>query len=147
VTAGAFRPRILLVEDDLSVHVALTDVLASEGYDVVHAFDGIDAVQRFFSNDDIALVLLDLNLPHRSGWDALEPLTRHRPQVPIVVITARPNQLEIANAAGVAALMEKPLDFPLLLAAMREVLAEPSEERLARLSGLKPLTRHLTWRN
>jgi len=139
--------KILLVDDDRSVVKALTDVLEGEGYAVVQAYDAFDAVQRFIAHHDIELVLLDLNLPDRSGWDAFESFTLLRRIVPVIVITARPNQYEIANAAGVAALMEKPLDLPLLLETMAEVLAESAEERLARLTAHKPLTRYLTWTN
>jgi DNA-binding response OmpR family regulator len=76
-----------------------------------------------------------LNLPKRNGWDTFESLTRQNPRLPVIIITARPNQLFPALAAGVGALMEKPLDFPKLLQTIRNLLAEPAEARLARLVG------------
>ena len=141
------QSKVLLVDDDRSVLRALTDVLEGEGYAVVQTYDAFNAVQQFIAHHDIELVLLDLNLPDRSGWVAFESFTLLRRIVPVIVITARPNQYEIANAAGAAALMEKPLDLPLLLETMAEVLAEPAGKRLARLTAHKPLTRYLTWTN
>jgi hypothetical protein len=54
-----------------------------------------------------------------------------------------PDQYPFALAAGVAALMEKPLDLPLLLQTIDELLVEPMEARLSRLTGRRPITRYL----
>ena len=59
----------------------------------------------------------------------------------IIVITARPDAYPVAMAMGVAVLMQKPLDIPLLLEAMRELLAEPATKRLSRVAGHGPQTR------
>ena len=63
----------------------------------------------------IDLVLLDLNMPIKNGWDAFEQLTSENPMLAVIVITARPNQLFTALGSGVSGLLEKPLDFPTLL--------------------------------
>ena len=55
--------------------------------------------------------------------------------MPIIVITARPNQRFTALAAGIGALMEKPLDLQKLFATIRELLDEPADVRIARLAG------------
>ena len=80
-------------------------------------------------------MLLDLNLPQKSGWDTFEQLTRDNPLLPVIVITARTGQLFTSLGAGAAALLEKPLYVPALLVAMRHILAEPPEVRLSRLTG------------
>ena len=54
-------------------------------------------------------------MPVKSGWDTLERLTTINPLLPIIVITARSDAYSVAMATGVAALMQKPLDIPLLL--------------------------------
>lgn len=54
--------------------------------------------------------------------------------VPIIIITARPNQYEQALRAGADALMEKPLDLPVLLSTIHQLLAESEQQRLARLT-------------
>ena len=87
-----------------------------------------------FDSRHIDLLILDLGLPIRSGWDAFERITNEAPRLPIIIITGQANQCDMAVAAGVGALMEKPLDAPLLLQTIRELLAEPKEVRLRRLS-------------
>jgi DNA-binding response OmpR family regulator len=79
--------------------------------------------------------LLDLKLPDKSGWDVFGRLLELRPLLPVVVITARPNQLFTALAAGVGALLEKPLHIPRLLQTVSHLLTESIETRLARVSG------------
>jgi CheY-like chemotaxis protein len=134
------KPRVLLVDDDRSVLDALGAVIESEGFELVRAADGHEAVEKF-RQQPIDIVLLDLNMPVKGGWDTLERLTTINPLLQIIVITARSDAYPVAVAAGVAALMQKPLDIPLLLEAMRELLAEPTTERLARITGHGPQTR------
>lgn len=125
--------RILLVDDDPAVRSALAQVLAEEGYTVICGANGEEALRA--ADNAIDLVLLDLNMPVRNGWDTFERLTAQHPLVPVIIITARPNQLFTALSAGVGALMEKPLDFPVLLETIRDLLEEPDGVRLARIAG------------
>ena len=136
------KPRVLLVDDDRSVLDALGTVIESEGFDVVRAADGHEAVEKF-RQQPVNIVLLDLNMPVKGGWDTFERLTTINPLLPIIVITARPDAYPVAMATGVAALMQKPLDIPLLLEAMRDMLAEPATERLSRIAGHGPQTRKI----
>jgi CheY-like chemotaxis protein len=133
---------ILLAEDDEEVLAALNGVLRSEGYEVITAKNGREAIECFHEGH-IDIALLDLNMPIKGGWETFERLTTIHPLLPIIVITARPNQYPLAVAAGVGALMEKPLDLPLLLQAIEELLNEPIEQRLSRLICKRPITRYL----
>jgi two-component system KDP operon response regulator KdpE len=126
--------RILLVDDDSTVRDSLQDVLASEGYSVIPAENGEQALQHA-ATCPIDLVLLDLNMPIKNGWDTFEGLTAEHPLVPIIIATARPNQLFTALGAGAGALLEKPLEIPMLLRTMEKLLAESAQKRLARLVG------------
>ena len=126
--------RILLVDDDPTVRDSLNDVLVSEGYVVIPAENGQQAVD-LAGKSAVDLVLLDLNMPVRNGWDTFERLTAEHPLLPIIIVTARPNQLFMALNAGVGALLEKPMDIPMLLGTMEKLLAESAEQRLARLAG------------
>lgn len=134
------KTKLLLVEDDDAVHCALAEVLQGEGYDVVHAFGLADSMLVTQLHEDIGLVLLDLNLGGENGWDVFERLTRSNPVLPIVIITARSDQRALAEAAGVGALMEKPLNIPRLLELIAQLIAEPPAERIARLAGHAPYT-------
>jgi len=135
--SGSVKPaknRILVVDDDSSVREMLTRVLVGEGYLVWAAADGTAALE-ITAATKVDLVLLDLNMPGKSGWDTFERLTAENPLLAVIIITARSNQLFTALGAGVGALLEKPLDFPKLLQTISRLLAEPAESRLARMAG------------
>ena len=133
---------ILLADDDEEVLAALDGVFRSEGYEVIVARNGREAIARFYEGH-IDIALIDLNMPVKGGWETFERLTTIHPLLPIIVITARPDQYPLAVAAGVGALMEKPLDLVLLLQAIQDLLSEPIEQRLSRLTGKRPITRYL----
>ena len=128
--------RILLVDDDSTVRDSLNDVLVSRGYSVIPAENGQQALE-LANESSVDLVLLDLNMPIKNGWDTFEQLTREHPLIPVIIATARPNQLFTALGAGAGALLEKPMDIPTLLRTMEKLLAETAEQRLARLAGQK----------
>ena len=133
---GNSRPgkRVLLVDDDPTVRDSLNDVLVGEGYVVIPAENGQQAIE-LANQSSVGLVLLDLNMPVKNGWDTFEQLTREHPLLPIIIVTARPNQLFTALGAGAGALLEKPMDIPTLLRTMEKLLVETAGQRLARLAG------------
>jgi CheY-like chemotaxis protein len=133
---------VLIVDDDAAVRQSVSKVLKGAGYAVAAASDGEDAVVQFVPGQ-IDLVLLDLNLPLRSGWDVFERVTTRYPFVPVIIITGMCNQYGTALAAGASALMEKPIDAPALLKTMEALLAEPMEARLRRMCGHQQDTRYL----
>jgi CheY-like chemotaxis protein len=131
-----FGKRILLVDDDPTVRDSLSNVLVSEGYSVIQAENGQQALD-LANQLPVDLVLLDLNMPVKNGWDTFDRLTAEHPLIPIIIVTARANQLFTAVSAGAGALLEKPMDIPTLLRAMKMLLVETAEQRLARLIGKK----------
>ena len=118
---------ILLADDDPAIRQMLGQVLALEQYKVVLAATGRETAAKFISTVP-DLVLLDLNMPDRDGWDAFHLMNSTHPTVPVIVITARPHQQERAASLGVVSLMEKPLDIPILLKTVRDLLEEPREK-------------------
>lgn len=128
------KEKILLVDDEPVIRQMLTRLLTGEGYDVLPATNGSEALE-FAAHADFDLVLLDLNMPGMDGWDTYEKLTSRKPLLPVVVITARPNQRFTALAAGIGALMEKPLDMQKLFSTIRGLLDEPEDLRIARMAG------------
>jgi DNA-binding response OmpR family regulator len=126
--------KIMLVDDDSAIRKILLRLLTEEGYRVLPAANGFEALE-FASVARFDLVLLDLNMPRKNGWETFEQLTAKDPLLPIIVITARPNQLFPALASGVGALLEKPLDFTRLLETIDYLLKEPPEVRRGRISG------------
>jgi len=80
-------PRVLLVDDDPDISLALADYLRQEGYDVEVVETGNGALQKA-TTKVYDVVLLDVGLPDRDGIEVLVELAKHKPQLPIVLLTA-----------------------------------------------------------
>lgn len=81
------RARILVVDDDGEMRALLVDVLGDEGYDVVEAANGAEALIRLRA-DSFAAIVLDKNMPGLSGLDLLPGLRVVCPETPVILITA-----------------------------------------------------------
>jgi DNA-binding response OmpR family regulator len=125
--------KILLADDDAAIRQTLGQLLTLEQYEVIPAANGREAAAKFIAEPP-DLVLLDLNMPERDGWDVLNLMSGTHPLIPIIIITAESQQYEHAARLSVDALMEKPLDLPILLKTIRDFTAESEPERLWRLS-------------
>lgn len=134
--------RVLIVDDDEVVRTSLAAVLECEGYEVHSTDDGNSAI-RLAVDHRPDLVLLDLNMPKMDGWTAFTELEGARPLLPVIVLTARPNQYKNAVKLGVDAFMEKPLNFPVLLRAIRKLTQEPPEKHVRRIISSGFVTRLL----
>ena len=117
------KKRILLADDDSAVRRMLLRVLSDEGYFVVPASNTREVLQSATARN-IDLAVLDLGAPFDDSWKDLERLTAGHPELPIILITARTNQVFPSLLSGVKALMEKPLDLPKLLGTISDLLAE-----------------------
>jgi CheY-like chemotaxis protein len=116
MASGDCRGSVLIVEDDDDVRGALVAYLEAEGYSVLEAADGADAL-RVLRGGTVCLVLLDLWMPNMNGWEfraaqAKEPAVA---DVPVVVISADHAAAKKAATLGVVASMTKPVELPQLL--------------------------------
>ena len=136
------RHWVLIADDDALVRGSLSAVLESEGYLVDEACDGREAVRRAILHPP-DLVLLDLNMPGWDGWTAFTQLDRVTPLVPVIVITARPNQYPKAVQLGVDAFMEKPLNIPVLMQAIQHLTSEDSGRHMHRITNRSFVTKLL----
>jgi DNA-binding response OmpR family regulator len=125
------KKRIFVVDDDPSVRESLRRVLEESGYEVEVASDGAEA-QMNLNPTRIDLLILDINMPKRDGWDVLEEVRDNHPLLPVVMITGMYDQLDTTIIPGVRALLKKPLEVRDLLGTIEELLTETSEERLRR---------------
>ena len=139
---AAVKKKILVVDDNVQIRQSLQKVLCEEGYEVVVAADGREGIEKF-SAERINMILLDVSLPDISGWDVFGTVTSLNPLVPIIIITGRNEQHDLAVLSGVGALIEKPLNMPMLLQNVAEIFAETSETHLKRLVGLHSNLRHV----
>jgi CheY-like chemotaxis protein len=111
------RGSILIVEDDPDVRGALAAVLESEGYRVLEAGDGRQALRRLRDSTSICLILLDLFMPEMNGWEfrAEQMKDPELAAIPVLVISADSAAAKRAITPGVVAAMTKPVEFPSLL--------------------------------
>jgi DNA-binding response OmpR family regulator len=124
--------RILVVEDDRVINQAVADRLTGEGYDVVQAYDGPDAVARF-ADAEPDLVLLDVMLPGFDGHEVCRRIQAGRP-VPVLMLTARDDEADILVGLGVGAddYLTKPFRMRELVARVAALLRRV--ERAAELA-------------
>jgi DNA-binding NtrC family response regulator len=123
---------ILIVDDDTIVGESLAKALRKKGYEPLLAADGIEAFERCKQNLP-DLVLLDLNMPRQSGWVTLEKISKLNPLTPVIIITGSPDQPEPTASARFRALMVKPLDVPLLIRVVEQLIEETISKRSDRL--------------
>jgi DNA-binding response OmpR family regulator len=108
-----------------------TQVLQSEGYRVLTASDGVEAVETFRTNrDDIGLVVCDLGLPRLNGRDVFMKLREIKPSVRAIVVSGylEPSQRSEILKAGVIDTVQKPYDFGDLLERIRSVIGKAQSE-------------------
>ena len=83
--------KILVVDDEARMRKLVSDFLVREGFEVLEAGDGEKAMDLFYSNKDIALVILDVMMPKMDGWQVLREM-RESSQVPVIMLTARSDE-------------------------------------------------------
>lgn len=128
---------MLVVDDDPDILEALCDVLESEGYRVLRARHGMEALARL-EKEQPSVILLDLMMPVMDGASFAKALRscgreNHR-DIPIVVISADGN-LQRALALGARAFLPKPFDIDDLLHRMQQLLRMPAMENSAAALG------------
>lgn len=123
--------RILLVEDEAALRLALSDRLRSEGYDMAVAEDGDQGFERARS-EAFDLLVLDVMLPGRSGFDLCRDLRKEGVEVPILMLTARGETIDkvLGLKLGADDYLVKPFETMELLARVEALLrrAQPNTE-------------------
>ena len=112
---------ILLVDDDAALLEVMSIVLASEGYRVVTAADGAEAL-REVGREGLNLVVLDVMLPRISGFEVLKKI-REKSDVPVVMLTAKSQSVDkvVGLELGADDYITKPFDTKELLARIRAI--------------------------
>jgi len=126
--------RILLVEDDKKVASFVERGLREDGYSVDVAHDGIDGSLKAHVHD-YDLLILDVMLPGRTGYDILRELRREQSSVPVLLLTARDATEDIVRGldAGADDYLAKPFSFDVLLARVRALVRRGGARRMERL--------------
>ena len=120
--------KILVVEDDTDIRSSIMELLQTEGYGVVGANDGQEALEQLQAHPDTALIMLDLAMPIMNGWQ-FRQLQLEDPKIahiPILVLTAQPKLVIIGGGVQLKAcgILHKPTDVDRLLALVEWCLGE-----------------------
>lgn len=124
---GTSQKRILIIDDDQDIRESLEDILEMEGYHVLSARDGAEALRVLEEGRPPSIILLDLMMPTMSGWQ-FAPALQQDPalrDIPVVVITANDKGRQLAPD-NIVGLFSKPLDLEQLLRCIEDHATEIS---------------------
>ena len=123
------KTRILIVEDEPAMVAGLRDNFEYEGYDVISASDGLAGLDRALA-DDPDLVVLDVMMPRMSGLDVCKQLKVKRPSLPIIMLTARGQEIDkvVGLELGADDYVTKPFSIRELMARVKAVLRRVSPQ-------------------
>jgi DNA-binding response OmpR family regulator len=126
--------RILVVEDDKKVASFVEKGLREDGYSVDVAHDGAEGSVKAHVHE-YDLLILDVMLPGKTGYDILNELRREQSSVPVLLLTARDAAEEVVRGldAGADDYLTKPFSFEILLARVRALVRRGGAKRLERL--------------
>ena len=115
--------KILVVDDEARMRKLVKDFLTNKGFQVIEAGDGEEAVDIFFADKDIALVLLDVMMPKMDGWEVLKTIRKYS-QVPVIMLTARSEERDELQgfSLGVDEYISKPSSPKILVARVDAIL-------------------------
>src|SRR5262245_59914983 len=130
-TAGK-KTRILIIEDEPAMVAGLRDNFEYEGYEVISADDGVAGLERVFA-DDPDLVVLDVMMPRMSGLEVCKQVKASRPSVPIIMLTARGQEIDkvVGLELGADDYVTKPFSIRELMARVKAVLRRSSSAAAA----------------
>jgi two-component system alkaline phosphatase synthesis response regulator PhoP len=119
----ARKTRILIIEDEPAMVAGLRDNFEYEGYEVISADDGVAGLERVFA-DDPDLVVLDVMMPRMSGLDVCKQIKVKRPSVPVIMLTARGQEIDkvVGLELGADDYVTKPFSIRELMARIKAVL-------------------------
>jgi two-component system alkaline phosphatase synthesis response regulator PhoP len=117
------KTRILIIEDEPAMVAGLRDNFEYEGYDVISADDGVSGLERVLAEDP-DLIVLDVMMPRMSGLEVCKQVKARRPSIPIIMLTARGQEIDkvLGLELGADDYVTKPFSIRELMARIRAVL-------------------------
>lgn len=117
------KMKILVVDDEVRMRKLVGDFLHREGYVVLEASDGMEAMEVFYQEKDVALVILDVMMPNMDGWQTCREI-RQTSEVPIIMLTARSEERDELQGFSMGAdeYISKPFSPKILVARVEAIL-------------------------
>lgn len=131
--------KILVVDDESRMRKLVKDFLVRKNFEVLEAENGEQAIDIFFSNKDIALIILDVMMPKMDGWQVCREIRQYS-KVPIIMLTAKSDEKDelMGFNLGVDEYITKPFSPKILVARVEAVLrrTQSTEEGVIELGGI-----------
>ena len=120
--------KILVVDDESRMRKLVRDFLVKKGYDVVEAGDGEEALDKFYADKDISLIILDVMMPKMNGFEVCREIREHS-KVPIIMLTAKGGENDELNGfeLGVDEYIAKPFSPKILVARVEAILRRTNQ--------------------
>lgn len=126
------RQKILVVDDESRIRKLVRDFLVKKNYEVLEAADGEEALELFYREKEIALIILDIMMPKRNGYQVCREI-RESSNVPIIMLTAKAEECDELGGfeAGVDEYIAKPFSPKILVARAEAILRRttPAEKK------------------
>lgn len=115
--------KILVVDDESRMRKLVRDFLVKKNFEVIEAADGEQAIDIFYSNKDIALIILDVMMPKMDGWEVCREI-RKNSRVPIIMLTAKSDEQDelLGFELGVDEYISKPFSPKILTARVDAII-------------------------
>lgn len=119
--------KVLVVDDESRMRKLVRDFLVKKDFEVIEAEDGEKAIDIFFSDKDISLVILDVMMPKMDGWQVCREIRAHS-QVPVIMLTAKSDERDelLGFELGVDEYISKPFSPKILVARVEAILRRTS---------------------
>lgn len=135
------RLKILVVDDESRMRKLVRDFLVKAGYEVIEAADGKEAVDIYFEQQDIALIVLDVMMPRMDGWQTCREI-RNSSKVPIIMLTAKSDEKDelLGFQLGVDEYISKPFSPKILVARIEAILRRTKQtttEEVLNVGGIE----------
>lgn len=132
--------KILVVDDESRMRKLVKDFLVKKDFVVLEAGDGAEAVDTFFENKDISLIILDVMMPKMDGWEVCREIRQYS-KVPIIMLTARGDERDelLGFELGVDEYISKPFSPKILVARVEAILRrtnQNSQEEALNIGGI-----------
>ena len=137
------KQKILVVDDEMHLRKLVHDFLVRADYDVLEACDGQEALDVFYSSSNISLVILDVMMPKKNGYEVLSEI-RESSNVPVIMLTAKGEEDDelLGFSKGADEYITKPFSPKVLVARVKAVLnraggEENGEDSLISIGGIQ----------
>lgn len=131
--------KIMVVDDESRIRKLVKDFLVRENYEVIEAENGEQAIDLFFTQKDIALIILDVMMPKLDGWQVCKEIRQYS-KVPIIMLTAKGDEKDELHGfnLGVDEYISKPFSPKILVARVEAVLRRTvaTEEEIIEVGGI-----------